>query len=103
LLGGYLPSGRPLLILATKVDKLTPSAQRIATMTATEAITTAFPAQAANVSVVPFSALRRIGIEAAEATIAGWLGLPYEPSDDEAQKERAPRSRGVTGDPKRPS
>jgi GTP-binding protein len=70
LLEGYLPSGRPLLMLATKVDKITPSAQRIAIMAVTNAIATAFPAQARNVSVVAFSALRRIGIEAAEATIA---------------------------------
>ncbi len=103
LLEGYLPSGRPVLILATKVDKLTPSARRIATMDATKAIATAFPAQAGNVSVVPFSALRRIGIDAAEAAIAGWLGVPYEAADDGAKKERAPRSRGVTGDPKRPA
>ncbi len=39
------------------------------------AVATEFPAQAGNVAVVPFSATRRIGIEAAEAAIAGWLGL----------------------------
>jgi len=75
LLAGYLPSGRPVLVLATKMDKLTTSAQRKAQADIVRAVATEFPAQAGNVAVVPFSATRRLGIEAAEAAIADWLGL----------------------------
>jgi GTP-binding protein len=75
LLAGYLPSARPVLVLATKMDKLTGSAQSKAQADIERAIGTDFPAQVANVAVVPFSATRRIGLEAAEAAIARWLGL----------------------------
>ena len=108
LLASYLPSGRPVLMLATKMDKLTRSAQRQAELAATKAIAMAFPAHAANVHVVPFSATRRIGLEAAEATLGGWLGLGPDPQSGGRKvaattKERAPRPRGVAGDPKRPA
>jgi GTP-binding protein len=108
LLDGYLPSGRPVLILATKVDKLTRSAQRQAEMSATKVIAGTYPAHAANVSIVPFSATRRIGVEPAEATLGHWLGLDTDVEHGShavatAPKERAPRPRGVTGDPKRPA
>ena len=73
LLAGYLPSGRPVLLLATKMDKLTPSAQRLAQAAVTLAIAEAFPAHVPNVRVVPFSATRGRGREAAEAVIALWL------------------------------
>jgi GTP-binding protein len=93
LLEGYLPSGRPLLVLATKADKLAPSAQRAAGESIRRAIVDAFPAQTANVSVIPFSAIRRIGIEAAEAAISGWL-----PSADDAPlrvaQKKGPRDQG---------
>jgi len=108
LLAGYLPSGRPVLVLATKSDKLTPSAGRNAGDALMRAITVAFPAQARNVTVVPFSATRRIGIETAEATLGRWLGIADDAIVDattprERPKERAPRPRGVAGDPKRPA
>ena len=108
LLTTYLPSGRPVLVLATKMDKLTRSAQREAEIAAAKAITAAYPAHAANVCIVPFSATRRIGVEAAEARLGGWLGQDGDAENDRrsvavAPKERAPRSRGVTGDPKRPA
>jgi GTP-binding protein len=107
LLAGYLPSGRPVLLLATKMDKLGQSAQRQALTGITGDIMEAFPAHAANVSVVPFSATRRIGIERAEATIALWLGADDDKSGaapdpgSATGKEKAPRSRGVTRGPKR--
>ena len=107
LLAGYLPSGRPVLLLATKMDKLSASAQRLAHAAALREIAEAFPAHARNVAVVPFSAARTIGRELAEAAIARWLdGGDAEPAAVErttpAAKERAPRSRGVTRGPKRP-
>lgn len=77
LLESYLPSGRPVLLLATKCDKLTPSAQRTAQRELQRALREAFPAHAERVTVVAFSAARRIGIDAAEAAIAEWLGIEY--------------------------
>jgi len=90
LLAGYLPSGRPVLVLATKMDKLATSAQRKAQADVVRAVATEFPAQAGNVAVVPFSATRRIGIEAAEAAIAGWLG--FDAGAD--RQKKGPRDQG---------
>jgi GTP-binding protein len=96
LLGQFLPSGRPVLVLATKIDKLGFEARRKAREAIERALATAFPAHAAQLRVVAFSATRRIGIEEAEGTLAEWL--PAEP-----QKEKASPSRGVTRGPKRPA
>ena len=74
LLSSFLGSGRPVLLLATKMDKLTTSRQREAELEIVRALAAAFPAHAAQVAVVPFSATRRIGVEAAEAVLGGWLG-----------------------------
>ena len=73
LLSGYLTSGRPTLVLATKIDKLPGSAQREATRSIERDFATGFPLHVSQVVVVGFSATRRIGIEAAEATLAAWL------------------------------
>jgi GTP-binding protein len=73
LLEGFVPSGRPVLILATKADKLGTTEQRAATVAIAKQISQAFPLGAGNVSVQLFSATARIGIEEAERVIAGWL------------------------------
>ena len=105
LLAGYLTSGRPVLVLATKMDKFAASAQRGARQAIERDIAMAFPVHAAQVTVVPFSATRRIGIEATEATLRAWLGesLPdrSEPAPALA-KEKAPRPRGMARGPKYP-
>jgi GTP-binding protein len=100
LLAGFVPSGRPVLVLATKMDKLAPSAQRLAHGAIVRALAEAFPGYAANFAVVSFSATRKSGVGDAEAIIARWIG---DLSDDAAttspaaaEKEKAPRSRGVT-------
>ncbi len=94
LLDGYVGSGRPVLVLATKSDKLAASAQRVAERELRRELVAAYPAQAPHVHVVAFSATRRIGIEAAEAVIAGWLGLDAPPpAEVEAEKKR-PRGQG---------
>ncbi len=108
LLAGFLPSSRPVLLLATKMDKLAASGRRKAELAIVRAIADAFPVHAAQVSVVAFSATRRIGIEAAEATLGGWLGLvpgigEKRQHATRPRKEKAPRSRGVARGPKRPS
>jgi GTP-binding protein len=73
LLAGFVPSGRPVLILATKSDKLNTTAQRAAVSTVRKQLAQTFPLGAENVTVQLFSATARIGIEEAEAKIAGWL------------------------------
>jgi len=105
LLAGYFPSGRPVLVLATKVDKFTASAQGGARRAIERDIAGEFPFHAAQVAVVAFSATRHIGIPAAEAILASWLGETTSDAGAPApgdRKEKAPRSRGVTRGPKNP-
>jgi GTP-binding protein len=111
LLDGFLPSGRPVLILATKMDKLTPTARRAAAGAIEDAVAAAHPPHAAQVTVIPFSATRRLGIEEAETLLGAWLDVTAESiaaevarhrgSQPPAGKEKAPRSRGVSRGPKR--
>ena len=108
LLAGFLPSARPVLVLATKMDKLASSAQARALREIRQSIVAAFPPHAAQVTVIAFSVPHRRGIDAAEAVLAEWLGLNRaiaEPRNRTARapKEKAPRSRGVPRGPKRPS
>lgn len=73
LLGGFLPSGRPVLVLATKVDKLNTSEQRAAVTGIGRELAAAFPVHGPAVSVVAFSATRRTGIETAETILDAWV------------------------------
>lgn len=74
LLGAFLPSGRPVLILATKSDKLNNAERRDAVRTIERQIREAFPGQATGVDVVAFSASTRAGVPEADAILARWLG-----------------------------
>lgn len=80
LLQGFVPSGRPLLILATKADKLGTTAQREAKSGIEAQIRTAFPLGAHNVAVLLFSAATRLGVPEAETMIAEWLPEPDPPA-----------------------
>jgi GTP-binding protein len=73
LLRGYVPSGRPVLILATKADKLTMTEQRRARKDIEAQVTNAFPSAAGNVEIQLFSASTRLGVPEAERAIARWL------------------------------
>jgi GTP-binding protein len=73
LLAQFVPSGRPVLILATKSDKLGTAAQRDAIATINAQLREAFPMGAHNVSAQAFSAVTRQGVAQAETTIASWL------------------------------
>ena len=73
LLSGYLTSGRPVLLLATKIDKLASSARRDATQRIERDVAAAFPVHVRQVDVVGFSATRRMGVEEAEAKLGAWL------------------------------
>jgi GTP-binding protein len=73
LLDGFLASGRPVLILATKADKLN-QAERRAAVTGIEAqLRDAFPSHANDVRVIAFSASSRHGVDEADAALEGWL------------------------------
>ena len=105
LLAGYLTSGRPVLILATKMDKFAASAQRDAGHAIERDIAATFPVRAAQLTVVPFSATRRIGIEATETILRAWLGESLQESGVQTPapaKEKAPRPRGMARGPKYP-
>ncbi|MFO1322619.1 MAG: ribosome biogenesis GTP-binding protein YihA/YsxC [Burkholderiales bacterium] len=73
VLAQFLPSGRPVLLLATKADKLNTSEQRSAAAGIAARIGEVFPATAPNVTVQLFSATTRQGVPEAETTIASWL------------------------------
>ena len=75
LLDAFLPSGRPVLVLATKSDKLN-NAERRDSVRAIEAeLARTWPAQGANAKVIAFSATSRAGVEAADVVLGQWLGL----------------------------
>ncbi|HEY3180968.1 MAG TPA: ribosome biogenesis GTP-binding protein YihA/YsxC [Casimicrobiaceae bacterium] len=73
LLEGFVPSARPVLILATKADKLNVTARRDAVVAIRRDIDERFGVQANSVTVLLFSATSRAGAEAADAVIAAWL------------------------------
>ena len=110
LLAGYLASGRPVLLLATKMDKLRAVAQRRArrddiARARRRRVSRCMPRRSA---VVPFSATRRIGIETAEAMLGAWLA-PYAatmraPRIASAQHQRkGPAIKGSGAGPETPS
>lgn len=72
LLDLYLPAGRPVLILATKIDKLAVRLQPAATAAIRDEVQRDHPAHAGRIAVVAFSALRALGLEAADAVLAQW-------------------------------
>lgn len=77
LLDGFVPSGRPVLILASKSDKLNVSERRDAVASIRRSLAERYPTHESSIAVVPFSATRNTGVEQADDVIATWL-----PSDD---------------------
>src|SRR6478609_594638 len=73
LLGGFLPSGRPVLILATKADKLNQAERRAAVTDIDAQLRDAFPDHAKDVRVIVFSASSRQGVDDADAAVERWL------------------------------
>ncbi len=73
VLDEFAPSGRPVLILATKSDKLGTAAQREALSSMRRQVAQRYTGGAPNVAVQLFSATSKQGIEDAETTIASWL------------------------------
>lgn len=95
VLAEFVRTSRPVLILATKADKLGTAAQRAAVTTIAAQLRDAFPPAAPNVVVQPFSAATRLGVPEAETTIAAWIpdGAWQNSDADRAAKER-PRGQG---------
>jgi GTP-binding protein len=96
LLEGYLPSSRPVLVLATKMDKLAPSAQRTAARDLARDLAARFPEHAGRMHVIGFSATRRLGVAEAEALLGSWLGLGDDPvaAHAGAPEKKRPRDQG---------
>ena len=96
VLAEFVRSSRPVLILATKADKLGTAAQRAAVATIAAQLSAAFPPAAPNVTVQPFSATTRLGVADAETTIAAWLpdGPWQNAKADAAHGKERPRRQG---------
>ena len=74
LLDAFLPSARPVLILATKSDKLNAAERRQAVAGIRAALAQTFGERASPVSVIGFSATSREGVEAADRALEQWIG-----------------------------
>jgi GTP-binding protein len=75
VLSEFVRSGRPVLILATKADKLNKSEQRAAVTLIAEQLRAAFPLGTPNVTTQLFSAATRQGVAEAESAIALWIPI----------------------------
>ena len=73
LLSGFLPSGRPVLVLATKSDKLNQAERRAAVTGIEGQLRDAFPGYVNDVRVIVFSASSRQGVDDADAALERWL------------------------------
>jgi len=76
VLDAFVPSGRPVLVLATKADKLGTAAQRQALRNIEGALQEIFPRGAPDVRALLFSAVTRQGADAANELLASWLPAP---------------------------
>ncbi len=105
LLAGYLTSGRPVLLLATKMDKFVSSGQREAQRAIERDVAASFPLHAPQVTIVPFSAIRHIGIEAAEVDtlrVARRTGVRRGGDRDRRHQRKGPASKGNGAGPEIP-
>jgi GTP-binding protein len=73
LLAGFMPSGRPMLVLATKADKLNASARRAATLAIAKQLRAEFGERAEAARVIAFSAVSGEGVPEADAVLSQWL------------------------------
>ena len=73
MLDGFLASGRPVMVLATKSDKLTRTESARASASIRGQLAERYAGQAAQVTVIPFSATARTGLMEADAILGRWL------------------------------
>jgi GTP-binding protein len=81
MLDWFLPSGRPVLLLLTKSDKLSRS-QRVRTVREVRA---QIEPRSAHLSVVAFSSVTREGLEETIQVLDGWLTVPEQERFDPAE------------------
>ena len=99
---GFLSSGRPLLVLATKIDKLNQAERRTAVQVIRRSLE-AFAERADAIRVIPFSATTGQGVESANEVLSDWLGI--ENCGNREVERSAPGERSnarATGNRKRP-
>ncbi len=75
VIDAFLSSGRPLLVLATKIDKLNQAERRTSVQAINRSLDDAFAERANLIQVVPFSATSRNGVDAANEVLCDWLGI----------------------------
>lgn len=73
LLAGFVPSGRPVLMLATKADKLDTRSRRNALAAMNGDVDERFGCHGGAISVQLFSATSRAGVELADSVIEHWI------------------------------
>jgi GTP-binding protein len=76
VLSAFVPSGRPVLVLATKADKLTTTQKRQALAAMRAQLAATFAPAAPNVTVLLFSATTFAGVAEAEAIVDTWMPAP---------------------------
>lgn len=94
VLDGFVPSGRPVLILATKADKLGTAAQREVVRGLDAALARRYAPGPTNVRALLFSAVTREGVEAADAAIAPWLPQRDAADTTATPDKKRPRDQG---------
>ena len=94
LLAQFVPSGRPVLVLATKADKLSVREQRAAIAAIGAQLRASFPIGAPNVMLQLFSAATRRGVAEAETTIAAWLPDAKRHEAHGGPAKKRPRGQG---------
>jgi len=100
LLAEFVRSARPVLILATKADKLGTTAQRNAVAGVAAQIRAAFPMGAPNVTVQLFSAATRQGVQEAETMISTWIPPDaWQNGIDAADQKKGPAVKGSDAGP----
>ena len=97
LLEAFVPSGRPVLLLATKADKLNQQERRAAVDGVRRALADAFANREHALRVLAFSATSREGVDAANEVLADWLGA----ADATAERriEKGPAIKGSDAGP----
>lgn len=99
LLAQFAPSGRPVLILATKADKVSVREQRAALAAIDAQLRATFPMGTPNVAVQLFSAATHQGVPEAETTIATWLPDTDLRVSESVRQKKGPAIKGSDAGP----
>jgi GTP-binding protein len=86
MLDWFLPSGRPVLLMLTKSDKLSRS-QRL---NAARKVRAEIAPRASDLTVIPFSSVSREGLEETIAVLEGWLDSEDVPSYTDEKTQETP-------------